>query len=195
MPAARSGIRRWPARTAPRAGCITRAPTRWRDAELLAIQLGSGTRRCNAMDRHAAVSRYGVALGAGRVRRGRARGHPRVGPVKAVRLARPSRSPGGCAPGTAIRVVLAVPEQVFARYGPLRRIARRRCFAWPCSTPRTACSATLWSRKHALGQPGHRARSIKPAILESAASLILLHNPPERDSAPSGRTCGSPDSS
>ena len=64
MPAARSGIGRWPAEDRPRERLYHKGADSLADAELLAIQLGSGLAGCNAMDiARELLSRYGSLSG------------------------------------------------------------------------------------------------------------------------------------
>src|SRR5262245_25420124 len=113
------GIREWPAEDRPRERLYHKGAEALADAELLAIQLGSGVPGCSAMDvaremlaQHGSLS---ALAGLGVAELANVRG---VGRVRAVRLSaafeitRRLRSRSG-----AGRVVLSSPEQVFARYG------------------------------------------------------------------------------
>ena len=84
----RGRIGQWPAEDRPRERLYHKGPDALADAELLAIQLGSGLAGCSAMDMaRDLLSRYGSLsglAGCGVAELGTIRG---VGPVKAVRLA------------------------------------------------------------------------------------------------------------
>ncbi len=142
----------WPEYDRPRERLYAHGPEALADAELLALQLGSGTRGHTALDvAREILATYG-SLGemASRevVELARQRG---VGPARAARLAAAfeltrrmrSRTPGQ-------RATLATPAEVYAAFGPLME---REVF--------------------------------KPAIVESAAAVILLHNHPSGDPTPS----------
>ncbi len=175
MGAAGSGIGRWPAEDRPRERLYHKGAESLADAELLAIQLG------------ALLSRYGSLSGlAGRgiAELAAVRG---VGPVKAVRLAaafeitRRLRSRNG--PG---RVVLGSPEQVFARYGPLMEDLQKEVFRVALLDAQNGLLRDVVISEGTLSASLVHPREVfKPAILESAASIILLHNHPSGDPTPS----------
>jgi DNA repair protein RadC len=188
MEAAGSGIGRWPAEDRPRERLYHKGAESLADAELLAIQLGAGLAGRSAMDMaHDLLSRYGSLSGlAGRglAELAAVRG---VGPVKAVRLAaafeitRRLRSRNG--PG---RVVLGSPEQVFARYGPLMEDLKKEVFRVALLDAQNGLLRDVVVSEGTLSASLVHPREVfKPAILESAASIILLHNHPSGDPTPS----------
>ena len=188
MDAARSGIGRWPAEDRPRERLYHKGAESLADAELLAIQLGSGLAGRSAMDMaHDLLSRYGSLSGlAGRgiAELAAVRG---VGPVKAVRLAavfeitRRLRSRNGQG-----RVVLGSPEQVFARYGPLMEDLKKEVFRVALLDAQNGLLRDVVVSEGTLSASLVHPREVfKPAILESAASIILLHNHPSGDPTPS----------
>ncbi|HWN12250.1 MAG TPA: DNA repair protein RadC [Candidatus Dormibacteraeota bacterium] len=188
MGAAGSGIGRWPAEDRPRERLYHKGAESLADAELLAIQLGAGLAGCSAMDMaRDLLSRYGSLSGlAGRgiAELAAVRG---VGPVKAVRLAaafeitRRLRSRNG--PG---RVVLGSPEQVFARYGPLMEDLQKEVFRVALLDAQNGLLRDVVISEGTLSASLVHPREVfKPAILESAASIILLHNHPSGDPTPS----------
>ncbi len=183
-----SGIGRWPAEDRPRERFYHKGAESLADAELLAIQLGAGLAGCSAMDMaRDLLSRYGSLSGlAGRgiAELAAVRG---VGPVKAVRLAaafeitRRLRSRNG--PG---RVVLGSPEQVFARYGPLMEDLQKEVFRVALLDAQNGLLRDVVISEGTLSASLVHPREVfKPAILESAASIILLHNHPSGDPTPS----------
>ena len=155
------------------------------DAELLAIQLGTGvpgTVRHGRGARDAGAAR--LALRARGARRRGARAHVRgVGRVRAVRLAaafeitRRLRSRNGTG-----RVVLSSPEQVFARYGPLMEDLKKEVFRVALLDAQNGLLRDVVISEGTLSASLVHPREVfKPAILESAASVILLHNHPSGD--------------
>jgi DNA repair protein RadC len=188
MSAAGSGIGRWPAEDRPRERLYHKGAESLADAELLAIQLGSGLPARSAMDMaHDLLVRYGSLSGlAGR---GIAElvAVPGVGPVKAGRLAaafeitRRLRSRNGQG-----RVVLGSPEQVFARYGPLMEDLKKEVFRVALLDAQNGLLRDVVVSEGTLSASLVHPREVfKPAILESAASIILLHNHPSGDPTPS----------
>ena len=188
MGAAGRGIGRWPAEDRPRERLYHKGAESLADAELLAIQLGAGLAGCSAMDMaRDLLSRYGSLSGlAGRgiAELAAVRG---VGLVKAVRLAaafeitRRLRSRNG--PG---RVVLGSPEQVFARYGPLMEDLQKEVFRVALLDAQNGLLRDVVISEGTLSASLVHPREVfKPAILESAASIILLHNHPSGDPTPS----------
>jgi DNA repair protein RadC len=107
--------------------------------------------------------------------------------VKAVRLAaafeltRRLRSRTGEA-----RPVLSSPEQVFARYGPLMEHLKKEVFRVALLDAQNGLLQDAVVSEGTLSASLVHPREVfKPAILESAASLILLHNHPSGDPTPS----------
>jgi DNA repair protein RadC len=110
-----------------------------------------------------------------------------VGRVKAIRLAaafemtRRLRSRNG--PG---RVTLSSPEQVFARYGPLMEELKKEVFRVALLDSQNRLLRDVVISEGTLSSSLVHPREVfKPAIVESAASLILLHNHPSGDPTPS----------
>jgi DNA repair protein RadC len=182
------GIREWPLEDRPRERLYHKGAESLADAELLAIQLGTGLPGLSAMDMaHELLARYGSLSGlAGRgvAELAAVRG---VGPVKAVRLAatfeitRRLRSRNG---GT--RVVLSSPEQVFERYGPLMEDLKKEVFRVALLDAQNGLLRDVVISEGTLSASLVHPREVfKPAILESAASVILLHNHPSGDPTPS----------
>ncbi|MGH7300040.1 MAG: RadC family protein [Candidatus Rokuibacteriota bacterium] len=188
MAAVGNGIGRWPTEDRPRERLYHKGADSLADAELLAIQLGSGLAGRSAMDiARDLLTRYGSLSGlAGRgvAELGAVRG---IGPVKAVRLAavfeitRRLRSRNGEA-----RVVLGSPEQVFARYGPLMEDLKKEVFRVALLDAQNGLLRDVIVSEGTLSASLVHPREVfKPAILESAASIILLHNHPSGDPTPS----------
>ena len=181
-------IREWPEEDRPRERLYHKGAEALADAELLAIQLGTGVPGLSSMDvareilaQHGSLS---AVAGLGVAELAQVRG---IGRVRAIRLAaafeitRRLRSRNGTS-----RVVLSSPEQVFARYGPLMEDLKKEVF-------RVALlDSQNWLLRDVVISEGtlsaslvHPREVFKPAILESAASVILLHNHPSGDPSPS----------
>src|SRR5262249_25889157 len=122
-----SQIRDWPTDERPRERLYHKGAAALSDAELLAIQLGTGMPGLSALDvAHGLLAEFGglrelAGRGVAAVRG--------VGRARAVRLAaafeitRRLRSRNGHA-----RPVLSSPDQVFARYAPLMEDLRKEVF-------------------------------------------------------------------
>jgi DNA repair protein RadC len=188
MPARVRRIGRWASADHPRERLYHKGADSLADAELLAIQLGSGLPGRSAMDMaRDLLARYGslsALAGRGVAELGAVRG---VGPVKAVRLAatfeitRRLRSRNGEA-----RVVLGSPEQVFARYGPLMEDLQKEVFRVALLDAQNGLLRDVVVSEGTLSASLVHPREVfKPAILESAASVILVHNHPSGDPTPS----------
>lgn len=183
-----SRISDWPPGERPRERLYLKGAGSLADAELLALQLGSGVRGRTAVDvAREMLARYGSLAGlAGRevAELMRVRG---VGRAKAVRLAaafeltRRIRSRGGEG-----RVQLSSPEQVFARFGPLMEDLTKEVFRVALLDAQNGLLKDVAVSEGTLSASLVHPREVfKPAILESAASLILLHNHPSGDPTPS----------
>ncbi|MBM3220663.1 MAG: DNA repair protein RadC [Candidatus Rokubacteria bacterium] len=158
------------------------------DAELLALQLGTGTRGRSAVDvAREVLATYGSLTDlAAREAEELAR-LPGIGRAKAARLAATfelcrrlrARVP-------AARVTLSGPAEVYAAYGPLMEDLTREVFRIALLD---AQNGLLRDRVISEGTLSaslvHPREVFKPAILESAASVILLHNHPSGDPTPS----------
>lgn len=181
-------LERSPLGERPRERLYWNGPDALADAELLALQLGTGTRGRSAIDvAREVLATYGSLSDlAGREAAELAR-LPGVGRAKAARLAATfeltrrlrARSP-------AIRVTLSGPAEVYAAFGPLMEDLRHEVFRIALLD---AQNGLLLDRVISEGTLSaslvHPREVFKPAILESAASVILLHNHPSGDPTPS----------
>jgi len=181
-------MRVWPASERPRERLYFNGPTALADAELLALQLGSGRRGQDAVQvARELLAAYGsLAEVAGRdvIELARQRG---VGRAKAARLAAAfeltrrlrARTPGA-------RTSLGSPAEVFAAFGPLMEDLKREVFRIALLDAKNALVRDLVISEGTLSASLVHPREVfKPAILESAASVILLHNHPSGDPTPS----------
>jgi DNA repair protein RadC len=178
----------WPAADRPRERLYFNGPTALADAELLALQLGSGTRGKDAVTvAREMLAAYGsLAAVAGREATELAR-RPGVGRAKAARLAAAfeltrrlrARTPGA-------RMALSSPGEVYAAFGPLMEDLPREVFRVALLDAQNGLLRDLIVSEGTLSASLVHPREVfKPAILESAASVILLHNHPSGDPTPS----------
>jgi len=181
-------IRDQPRQERPRERLYWNGPEALADAELLALQLGSGTAGRSASDvAREMLATYGsLAEVAARevTELARVMG---VGPAKAARLVAAfelgrrlrARTPG-------VRVVLSAPADVYAAFGPLMEDLPREVFRVALLD---AQNGLLRDRVVSEGTLSaslvHPREVFKPALLEPAASVILLHNHPSGDPTPS----------
>ena len=158
------------------------------DAELLALQLGTGARGRSAVDvAREVLATYGSLTDlAGREATELAR-VPGIGRAKAARLAATfelSRRLRARVP--ASRVTLSGPAQVYAAYGPLMEDLRREVFRIALLDAQNGLLRDLVVSEGTLSATLVQPREVfRPAILEAAASIILLHNHPSGDPTPS----------
>jgi DNA repair protein RadC len=183
-----SQIREWPAEDRPRERLYHKGAEALADAELLAIQLGTGIPGQSAVDvARDMLARYGSLSALSGLGVAELAGLRGVGRVKAVRLAatfeitRRLRSRNG-----NTRSVLSSPDQVFARYGPLMEDLKKEVFRVALLDAQNALLRDVVVSEGTLSASLVHPREVfKPAILESAASIILLHNHPSGDPTPS----------
>ena len=172
----------------PRERLYWKGATALADVELLALQLGSGTRGRTAVDvAREMLAAYGPLADLAcreAAELARVRG---VGPAKAARLAAAfelTRRLRGRQPGERLR--LASPAEVYAAYAPLMEDLRHEVFRVALLD---AQNRLLRDRVVSEGTLSaslvHPREVFKPAIVESAASVILLHNHPSGDPTPS----------
>ena len=183
-----AGIGEWPAEDRPRERLYHKGAEALADAELVAIQLGAGVRGTNAVElAREMLVRYGSLSGLAGRDVAELAGIRGVGRAKAVRLASAfeltrrlrSRNGGG-------RIVLSSPEQVYARYGPLMEDLEKEVFRVALLDAQNGLVKDVVVSEGTLSASLVHPREVfKPAILESAASLILLHNHPSGDPTPS----------
>jgi DNA repair protein RadC len=183
-----SQIREWPEEDRPRERLYQKGAEALADAELLAIQIGTGAPGLSAVDvARDMLARYGSLSALSGLGVGELAGLPGVGRVKAVRLSsafeitRRLRSRNGTA-----RTVLGSPEQVYARYGPLMEDLKKEVFRLALLDSQNGLLRDVVISEGTLSASLVHPREVfKPAIVESAASIILLHNHPSGDPTPS----------
>jgi DNA repair protein RadC len=181
-------LAQWPAGERPRERLYWSGPDALADAELLALQLGSGMRGRSAVDvAHEMLATYGSLNDlAGREAAELAR-VPGIGRAKAARLVAAfeltrrlrARTP-------ASRLTLTGPAEVYAAYGPLMEDLQREVFRIALLDAKNGLLRDKVISEGTLSASLVHPREVfKPVILESAASVILLHNHPSGDPTPS----------
>jgi DNA repair protein RadC len=178
----------WPASDRPRERLYASGPQALADAELLALQLGHGIPGRSAIDvAREMLAAYGsLADVASRepAELARLRG---VGRAKAARLVSAfelSRRLRARTPG--VRTVLSGPAEVYAAFGPLMEDLRHEVFRIALLDAQNGLLGDRIVSEGTLSASLVHPREVfKPAILESAASVILLHNHPSGDPTPS----------
>ncbi len=158
------------------------------DGELLALQLGTGARGRPALEvARDVLARYGSLNElAGRDVEELAR-VPGIGRAKAARLVAAfelSRRLRARVP--AARVTLSGPKEVYAAYAPLMEDLQREVFRIALLDAQNGLVRDRVITEGSLcATLVHPREVFKPAILEAAASVILLHNHPSGDPTPS----------
>jgi DNA repair protein RadC len=178
----------WPDDDRPRERLYASGPGALADAELLALQLGSGTRGRTAIDvAREALATYGSLAELASREVAELAGLRGIGPVKAARLVAAfemtrrlrARTPGQ-------RVILSGPEEVYAAFGPLMEDLKREVFRIALLDAQNGLLRDRIVSEGTLSASLVHPREVfKPAILESAASVILIHNHPSGDPTPS----------
>ncbi|MBI4611925.1 MAG: DNA repair protein RadC [Candidatus Rokubacteria bacterium] len=178
----------WPAGERPRERLYDKGAEALADAELLALQLGTGIHGLTAVDlARALLSRYGSLSGLSGRSVSELAGVRGVGRAKAVRLAATfeltrrlrSRPTDG-------KVVLGSPEQVFAHFGPIVEGLKKEVFRAALLDAQNGLLRDVVVSEGTLSASLVHPREVfKPAILESAAAVILVHNHPSGDPTPS----------
>jgi DNA repair protein RadC len=181
-------IGHWPASERPRERLFYNGVDALADDELLALQLGSGRRGHDAVDvAREMLAAYGsLAAVAAREVAELAR-RPGVGRAKAARLASAfeltrrlrARTPG-------VRTSLGSPAEVHAAFAPLMEDLPREVFRVALLDAQNGLLRDVIVSEGTLSASLVHPREVfKPALLEPAASLILLHNHPSGDPTPS----------
>ncbi|MBI4240082.1 MAG: DNA repair protein RadC [Candidatus Rokubacteria bacterium] len=178
----------WPKEERPRERFYAKGAEALADAELLALQLGTGTRGQSAVDlARGLLARYGSLAGVAGRDVVELAGIKGIGRAKAVRLAAAfeltrrlrSRVTDG-------KVSLGGPEQVFAHLAPLMENLKKEVFHVLLLDAQNGLLRDVVVSEGTLSASLVHPREVfKPAILESAAALILVHNHPSGDPTPS----------
>jgi DNA repair protein RadC len=181
-------IDHWPASERPRERLYQSGAAALADAELLALQLGSGRRGRNAVEvARELLADYGSLAGLAARELGELARRPGVGRAKAARLAAAfeltrrlrARTPGA-------RIALGSPAEVYTAFGPLMEDLPREVFRVALLDAQNGLLRDLVISEGTLSASLVHPREVfRPALLEPTASLILLHNHPSGDPTPS----------
>jgi DNA repair protein RadC len=182
------GIERVPESDRPRERLYAHGPAALADAELLALQLGSGMSGHTSLDvAREMLAGYGSLAELSSREAVELAAASGVGPAKAARLVAAfelgrrvrARTPGR-------RTVLSGPAEVYAAFAPLMEDLKHEVFRVALLDAQNGLIRDRIVSEGTLSASLVHPREVfKPAILESAASVILLHNHPSGDPAPS----------
>src|SRR6516164_3698972 len=181
-------LEREPESERPRERLYWNGPEALADAELLAIQLGSGVKGKSAIDvAREMLAAYGSLADVAGREVAELEKLSGVGPAKAARLVAAfelTRRLRARIPGA--RVTLSGPAEVYAAYAPLMEDLKREVFRIALLDAQNGLLRDVVVSEGTLSASLVHPRDVfKPAILESAASIILLHNHPSGDPTPS----------
>jgi len=181
-------IDHWPVSERPRERLYYNGADALADAELLALQLGSGRRGRTAVEvAREMLAVYGSLSGVASREVAELARLPGVGRAKAARLVSAfeltrrlrARTPGE-------RTALGSPSEVHAAFGPLMEDLPREVFRVALLDAQNGLLRDVVVSEGTLSSSLVHPREVfKPAILEPAASIILLHNHPSGDPTPS----------
>jgi DNA repair protein RadC len=184
-------IKDWPEDERPREKMVKHGPAQLSDAELLAILIGSGSGTVTAVDlaktllMQAGSLRDLASLDVPDLLQKKIRG---LGQARAVvlvaafEIARRVRS-SVVADSSAIRG----PEDVAARYVPRLQSKKQELFMVLVLNSANKITREVVVTQGLLNSSlAHPREVFRPAILENAASVILLHNHPSGNPEPSG---------
>lgn len=188
MERAASRIREIPESDRPREKLTARGAGSLTDAELLAIFLRTGTRERNAIEVAQDVLKsrgdlFSLARCSVKELVNSAKG---VGPAKAVELAAVFEVGKRLARGGSARPVLETPQAVFDLLAPeMWTLDRERLEVLLVNT---RCRL-IWREVVSIGSlnesVAHPREILRPALIHSAYGIILSHNHPSGDPAPS----------
>jgi DNA repair protein RadC len=181
-------IDRWPLSERPRERLYHNGADALADAELLALQLGSGRPGHTAVEvAREMLAAYGSLAGVASREVSELARRPGVGRAKAARLVSAfeltrrlrARTPGE-------RTALGSPSEVHAAFGPLMEDLPREVFRVALLDAQNGLLRDVIVSEGTLSSSLVHPREVfKPALLEPAASIILLHNHPSGDPTPS----------
>jgi DNA repair protein RadC len=181
-------IDHWPPSERPRERLYHNGADALADAELLALQLGSGRRGQTAVEvAREMLAAYGSLAGVAAREPAELARRPGVGRARAARLASAfeltrrlrARTPGA-------RTPLSSPAEVHAAFGPIMEDLSREVFRVALLDAQNGLLRDVVVSVGTLSTTLVHPREVfRPALLEPTASLILLHNHPSGDPTPS----------
>jgi len=178
------GINMWPLDERPRERLVRYGPETLTDGQLLAILLGTGFEGSTALDVGVALlERYGGLSGLSRRGVREFCAVPGVGPAKAalIKAALEVGKRATAAPLTTGQRVTSS-EDVFRHYRPLMRDLRREVFKVVLLDGKNAIIRDVTVSEGSLTLSiVHPREAFVPAVKESAAAVIFVHNHPSGD--------------
>jgi DNA repair protein RadC len=181
-------IRDWPADERPREKLINRGPDLLTEAELLAILIGSGSGKVTAVDlakkllvEHKSL-RSIAGLGVGDLKRFRGIGDARaVSIVAAFELARRLQSSP-----EAEHLIIRAPSDVAEKFIPILRDLKQEVFIVVLLNSANRITKEVTITRGLLNSSLTHPREVfRQAIVDHAASVILIHNHPSGNLEPS----------
>jgi len=178
------GIDGWPPDERPRERLVRYGPEILTDGQLLAILLGTGVEGSTALDVGVALlERYDGLAGLSRRGVREFCAVPGVGPAKAalIKAALEAGKRALAAPLTTGQRVTSS-EEVFRHYRPLMRDLRREVFKVVLLDGKNAIIRDVTVSEGSLTLSiVHPREAFVPAVKESAAAVIFVHNHPSGD--------------
>ena len=178
------GIDGWPPDERPRERLVRYGPELLTDGQLLAILLGTGVEGSTALDVGVALlERYDGLAGLSRRGVREFCAVPGVGPAKAtlIKAALEAGKRALAAPLTTGQRVTSS-EEVFRHYRPLMRDLRREIFKVVLLDGKNAIIRDVTVSEGSLTLSiVHPREAFVPAVKESAAAVIFVHNHPSGD--------------
>jgi DNA repair protein RadC len=181
-------IRVWPKEERPRERLFNLGPGALADAELVAILLGTGSRRCTALFlAHQLLQVHGGLGNLGRISAGQLASLSGIGPAKAARVL------AACELGRRRERKRADPAMVIHTPAEaaqlalthLRDLTRECCLAIYLDTKHRVLKEEIISIGSLDQAALHPRELFKSAFEVNAAALILAHNHPSGDATPS----------
>jgi len=183
-----NGIKNWPEFERPRERLIRQGPETLTDAQLLAILLRTGRKKTSAQEMaNQLLRQFGGLTDLQQVSISELCSVNGIGPAKATQilaafelgrrsLARPLHS----------RLRALSSRDIYEHYHPLLRDLKQEVFKLVLFDGKNRLIKDLTVSKGSLSMNIVHPREVfKPAVRESAASVILLHNHPSGDPTPS----------
>ena len=188
MDSDRASARRTPRPEGPRERLELHGPEALADAELVALLLRTGERGADALGvAGALLARLGGLRGLAGAARGELRSVPGVGPVKGATL-EAALELGRRLATRRLRVGDAVlgPDDVFRHFhARLRDAPHERFLVLLLDGRHRVLREVVTSQGTLTASLVHPREVFRPALREAAAALILVHNHPSGDPAPS----------
>ncbi len=184
----KGGIKEWPQAERPRERLIAQGADRLSDAQLLAIVLRTGRTRQSAIDLAIALLDRFPSLGAmARASVAELVSVPGVGPAKAAQLKAAlelGRRLNGERLNSGLRI--GTSADVFRHYQPLLKGLKREVFKAVLLDGRHRVLREVTISEGSLSlNIVHPREAFNPAVRDSAAAVIYLHNHPSGDPTPS----------